>query len=212
MTTLAGEIPAEAAASDLMRLIAHELRQPLSTIGSIAYYLTLILPRDDDKVHEQLVRLQHLVEQSSWILTNGQHLTESIQIVSEPVNIGEVIEQSIAARSAAGDLPMQLELSGDPLMIQADPVLTRALVENLLTLFRLAASAEHPVVLRTARTARGVCLEIATRTPGFRSEASLGPGSTLAVECARRITERHGGTLEITVDPSSGIRTTVVLP
>lgn len=35
---------APAPSDDLMRVLAHELRQPLSTIESIAYYLTLILP------------------------------------------------------------------------------------------------------------------------------------------------------------------------
>lgn len=205
------EIQTEAR-SDLMRVIAHELRQPLSTIGSIAYYLTLILPHEDEKVHEQLARLQHLVEQSSWILTNGQHLTEPLQMAWEPIDIDEVILQSITARSGAGDVPINLDLPADPLIIQGDPGLTRALVENLLTLFRLVSTNEHPPTLRTTKTAMGASIEIATATPGFRSEASLGPGSALAMECARRIVERHGGKLEMTVDPCSGVRLTVLLP
>ena len=55
-------------ATDTLRSIAHELRQPLSTIESIAYYLSLVLPRDGGRVHEQLTQVQRLVEQSNWII------------------------------------------------------------------------------------------------------------------------------------------------
>ena len=180
MTTAAGEIEFEAAAPDVMRVIAHELRQPLSTIGSIAYYLTLILPRADEKVHEQLARLQQLVEQSSWILTNGQHLTDNPRFAPEQLDIEEVIIECIAARAGAGDVPVQLELAGDHPLILADPALVRALMENLLTLFRLVSTEQHPARIHTTKTPQGVSMEISTTAPGFRSEAMLGPGSALA--------------------------------
>ena len=38
--------------------IAHQLRQPLSAIESIAYYLSLVLPRDGGPAREQAARLQ----------------------------------------------------------------------------------------------------------------------------------------------------------
>jgi signal transduction histidine kinase len=212
MISPAGDIQAELAASDVMRAIAHELRQPLSTIGSIAYYLSLILPRDDGKVHEQLGRLQQLVEQSSWILTNGQHLTEAPHGAPEPIDIEGVILHSISARSGAGDIPVQLELAGNLPQVQIDPGLAGALIENLLTLFRLVSGDLHPTTLRTLKTAAAVSLEIVTRATGFRSEAALGPGSSLGLECARRIVERHHGTMELSVDPSQGIRMIVTLP
>lgn len=211
MTSPAGGIQSEVGASEAMRIIAHELRQPLSTIGSIAYYLALILPREDVKVQEQLTRLQQLVEQSSWILTNGQHLTDATRMAPEPIDIEEVIVESISARSGAGDVPVELELEGNDPLVVADPGMARALMENLLTLFRLVSSEEHPTRLRTARTPLGISIQIATTAPGFRSEAMLGPGCTLGLECARRIVARHGGTLDLNVDPSAGIRLVVVL-
>lgn len=197
---------------DLMRLIAHELRQPLSTIGSIAYYLTLILPHDDEKIHEQLARLQQLVEQSSWILSNGQQLTEPAAMTTEVIDIEEVILHAIAARSGAGDVPVRLELEGDHPLVKADPGLAKVLLENVLMLFRLVSNTEHPTTLRTMKTPAGVTIEIATPAPGFRSEAALGPGGALSLECARRIVERHGGTLDMNVDSSTGIRMRVMLP
>jgi len=69
------ETQASSNAVDL-QTIAHELRQPLSAIESIAYYLNLALPRDSRPARKQARRLQHLVEQSNWILTSALQLAD----------------------------------------------------------------------------------------------------------------------------------------
>jgi len=51
--------------------VAHELRQPLSNIEAIAYYLSMILPPGDAKIQLQLARIRELVEQSDLILSNA---------------------------------------------------------------------------------------------------------------------------------------------
>ncbi len=63
-------------AAVVLETIAHELRQPLSAIESIAYYLSLVLPRDGGPAREQAARLQQLVEQSNWILTSALQLAD----------------------------------------------------------------------------------------------------------------------------------------
>ena len=65
------------AAAVALETIAHELRQPLSAIESIAYYLSLVLPRDGGPAREQAARLQQLVEQSNWILTSALQLADA---------------------------------------------------------------------------------------------------------------------------------------
>ena len=58
-------------AASVLRHAAHELRQPLSTMESIAYYLELILPDADERGREQLEKLRKLVEQSNWIVAGA---------------------------------------------------------------------------------------------------------------------------------------------
>ncbi len=172
-----------------------------------------MLPREDEKIHEQLARLQQLVEQSNWILTNGQHLTEPLQATApELIDVEEMLTQIVAMRSGAGDLPLRLEFAGNLPQIEADPAMAAALIENLLTLFRLISSAEHPVTLRTSTAGTGIAVEWSTTTPGFRSESGLGPGAGLCLECARRMVERHHGTFDLSADPAAGIRLRVMLP
>lgn len=199
-----------------LEMIAHELRQPLGTIESIAYYLGLVLPRGDDRARQQVIRLQQLVEQSNWILTCGLQLADQTPLAPQPLDLEELITQTISARTSRGDPQPRLELSGALPLVRLDPGRGRALIENLLALFLQVASEVHPVRLRTAAAeaggAGGVLLEISTAAPGYRSETALGPGSALGLECARRIVDAHGGSFAVDVDPVSGIHLRAVLP
>jgi signal transduction histidine kinase len=220
MSSLAGVQTAAASVPVLpqvaLQMIAHELRQPLSTIESIAYYLGLVLPRDDDRARQQVARLQQLVEQSNWILACGLQMADPTPLAPEPLDLEELITQTISARPSQGDPQPRLELSGNLPLVRLDPGRGRGLIENLLALFLQLGSEIHPVRLRTSLAvtggARGVLLEISTAAAGYGSESALGPGSALALECARRIVDAHGGSFTLDVDPASGIRLRAVLP
>jgi signal transduction histidine kinase len=203
-----------------MHDLAHELRQPLSAIESIAYYLTLVLPHDDEKVHEQLGRLQQLVEQSDWILSNGLQLNGPVSTSPVPLDFEELLTDVIASQSWPLACAPHLELAGGLPLTRVDPGLGRALAANLLMLFRQLAAESYPAMVRTAAAATsasgsacgGIVIEMETSAPGYGSEAALGPGGVLSVDSARKIVEAHGGWLECTVDPIVGIRVRVMLP
>lgn len=48
--------------------LVHELRQPLSSIEAIAYYLEMTLPADQVQTRHYMRRLQQLVDQASVVL------------------------------------------------------------------------------------------------------------------------------------------------
>ena len=72
-------VAAEAAANkntvpqpeDTVSRLAHELRQPLSTIEAIAYYLEITLPADQFEARRYLTRLRKTVEESNAILVKA---------------------------------------------------------------------------------------------------------------------------------------------
>jgi signal transduction histidine kinase len=195
-----------------LQSIAHELRQPLSAIESIAYYLSLALPRDSRPARKQARRLQQLVEQSNWILTCALQLADTTPLAPQPSNLEELVTRTVSACTAQGEPRIHLELAGGLPLVNLDPGRGRALLENLLTLFRQLASDLHPVRLTTATAEGGVSLGIACAIPGYRSEASLGPGGSLSIHSARRVVEGHGGNFSIHVDAVSGVSLKVVLP
>jgi K+-sensing histidine kinase KdpD len=195
-----------------LQTIAHELRQPLSAIESIAYYLSLALPRESRPARKQARRLQQLVEQSNWILTSALQLADETTLAPLPLNLEELITQAVNSCTVQGEPRIHLELAAGLPLVHLDPGRGRALLENLLTLFRQLASDVHPVRITTAAGEGGVSFGIATAIPGYRSEASLGPGCGLSIQSARRVVEGHGGTLNIHVDAVSGVSLKVVLP
>ena len=188
-----------------LETIAHELRQPLSAIESIAYYLSLVLPRDGGPAREQAGRLQELVEQSNWILTCALQLADATPLAPQAVDLETLVRQ-------VADSTIRLELAGRLPLVRLDPGRGRALLENLLLLFRQVASDLHPVRIRTAMSDGGVLLTMATAVPGHRSEAGLGPGCGLSIESARRVVVLHGGAFRIHVDAVSGVGVEVMLP
>ena len=190
-----------------LETIAHELRQPLSAIESIAYYLRLVLPRDSAPACEQAERLQRLVEQSNWILTCALQLADRTPLAPLLVNLETLVTQVVRE-----DCAVRLELAGGLSLVRLDPGRGRALLENLLLLFRQVTNDLHPVRIATAVGEGGVALSIASAVPGYRSEAGLGPGCGLSIESARRVVEAHGGTFRIHVDAVSGVGVEVVLP
>jgi hypothetical protein len=169
------------ATPDLIRTLAHEIRQPLSTIESIAYYLTLILP-DDEKTREQLDRIQLLVEQSNWMLTSAQLLTDPIAPTRDLVSLHD-----LAGCESREDLPL---IHGDPSL--------RAAIGNLEMLSR-----QYGGSFQLQREGESVCIEL-------RAQGTTLPGVTLSLEGSRRVIEAHGGSFDLTID-ATGIKLRVLL-
>ena len=56
------------APEDTIRELVHDLRQPLSSIEAIAYYLEMTLPADQFQARQYMRRLQQLVDETSVVL------------------------------------------------------------------------------------------------------------------------------------------------
>jgi len=200
--------PAEFASTEVLGTLAHELRQPLSNIEAIAYYLKMVLPAGDAKIQAQLARIRALVEQSNWILSNALSLAGSMPVVPQAVALEELITHSVISSGAQAEV--RLSLSGDLPLVRLDPRDGRELVDSLLMLFRTMADGAGPVTVTTsAGSEGGVMMEI--RAPGNTSPGVA--GSQLALERARRIALANAGTLEMdSSDPAGGIRARLMLP
>lgn len=63
------EAPLPATSPDeRLRELVHELRQPLSSIEAIAYYLEMTLPPGQVQARQHMAHLQRLVEEANAIL------------------------------------------------------------------------------------------------------------------------------------------------
>ena len=52
----------------ILKNLVHDLRQPLSTIETSAYYLNLLLSEGPPRAHEQLRTIEHQVDRAAALL------------------------------------------------------------------------------------------------------------------------------------------------
>src|SRR3954453_1855151 len=137
--------------------VAHELRQPLSAIESIAYYLKLVLPDDHGAGRAHAARLQELVEQSNWIITCALQLADPAPFKAELLDLDELVTETMTARAEvdhspgtrAGGAGVEVKLAGGLPRVRLDAARVRNLLENLLTLFQQVSGEQYPVTLTT---------------------------------------------------------------
>ena len=219
---IAFEVPAASQPLNFLETLAHELRQPLSAIESTAYYLTLVLPRGEKRAQEHASRLQRLIEQANWILSCAVQLADTSPLAPEPLDLEELITQTVASQFAEGpsqfadgDDSPRLDLAEDLPLVDLDPGRARSLIENLLAMMRHAADRAHPVRLRTSRgtcLSRPVALDFSVDARGDDSEECFGAGAALGIESARRIVEAHGGCFTTDFEAPGGVRVNILFP
>jgi signal transduction histidine kinase len=62
---------AQSHSKDILADFAHRLRQPLSTLDALAFYLDLIARPEDAQVHEQLRRMHVEIAHTDQVLRDG---------------------------------------------------------------------------------------------------------------------------------------------
>ena len=75
---------AESNPDDILADFAHQLRQPLSTLDALAFYLDLIAQPEDAQVHEQLRRVRSEVAHADQVLREGLGTLRACMLADVP--------------------------------------------------------------------------------------------------------------------------------
>jgi len=196
----------------LLHNLAHELRQPLSTIESIAYYLELALPHGDPRVLEQLTRLRHLVEQSGWILNDTLSLAKPTFVHPEAVDLDEILSEFVFEQvQHDSHWPhFDLELSGAPVWMDFQQA--REMIHGICRFFRTMAKSGTEIRVDT-RVLSGGGILLRVRAEGQSGDdSSLPPGSNLTMEWMERIAAQNSATMVIQLLDPARLELTVEVP
>lgn len=222
--------------TELLANVSHELRTPLARIR-----VALDLAEEGDAataremlsdITEDLSELERLVED---VLTTSKLDLASEGSGTPPLRPERVEVQGLVEKAASRFRTARpgrvLEVSVDETLpsLDADPVLLRRALDNLLDNAGKYSEPRTPVRLRARVGATGkLALEVAddgigiepedlprVGTPFFRTDRSRarrtgGVGMGLAL--ARRIVDAHGGTLTLESTPGQGTTARIVLP
>jgi len=205
----------------IVRNVAHELRQPLSTIESVAYYLEILLPPEESKPRAQVEKLHELVSQISRILSDAVHFLRATPPQPELLELEEEIGLVLADLPSEEGLATELRLAGGLPHLRADVEQVRHLLRGLLSFCHHVGRRGAPTTVATSVVEGQVRLQVSVPLAGvnvgdpesffvpFGPRAPAGFGLSLA--SAREIAEAHGGRIDVQAAPER-LTLTVVFP
>lgn len=209
--------------------LAHEIRNPLSTIGLnldlVAEELQLTgTPRDlrvlkrIDVVRDQCERLETLLDQFVQFARAGM-------IRREPTDLSAIVHDFIEFYRPEADaqrVEISPHLAGDLPPLRLDRALVDQMLHNLARNALQAMPAGGTLELQTALVGEWVRLEVIDSGRGMPRDAlshlfepfysTKTAGSGLGLPTVKRIVEAHGGRIECQSEPGRGTRMTVLLP
>jgi signal transduction histidine kinase len=211
-------------------VVAHDLLNPLTTIEGWAEVLETELAGYEPA--ERVSRIQRAAARMRTFLNGLLAYTAARDGKLMPTTINlqllltDIANSRFDQAESAGVHPPQFAF-GQLDAVDADPVLTRQLLENLIDhALELTAPGVPPIISVSAQPAPNGMLRVdildngrgippglrqAIFTNFHRGEGQGGSGLELAV--CKRIVERHGGTIEAIANPyGSGTRMTFTLP
>jgi signal transduction histidine kinase len=200
-----------ASAGAVIRLLAHELRQPLSSLQSIAYYLDLTMGATDPRTREQLVKLQQLVAEANQIITDATAGFDAPRLACQAVDLESMIARKVERREEPQRKRLRFSPGGCADLVYADPAQLSKLLDSLLNLAINLAREDSLMDLRTARLLEGVGLEV--RFDALSCTAadlahpfagSIPVGCSFSLAGAQRIIASHGGQMWAAQENESG--------
>jgi len=225
----------ETAKSDFMSTVSHELRTPLTSISG---YVELLMDsgpgaltpaqlRMLEVIGRNAVRLRELVEN---MLTLANIESGDFRTATEPLDLAQVIERTVAAAGPAADkasVRLHADVRG-PLPLTGDAVQLDRVLTNLLGNAVKFTGAEGTVSVHAERRGAELVVTVADTGIGipadeqqalftrfFRATNAIHkavPGTGLGLAIVRTVVEQHGGSIEVTSTENVGTTATVRLP
>lgn len=212
-----------AAIGELATHIAHEIRNPLSSVKMNLKILSRLakLDRDAD-LHmrialEEVDHLEQILHEIFEFL--GPHTPRR-----DPIDMKKLLEEAVELCRhdlESKRVPVQIEVDSRIPRVYGDNVRLRQSLVNLL-LNSAQASTEGPVELSASLQDHDVVLEVRDRGTGIDPEilaqvfepffTTRSDGTGLGLAITRKIVENHGGTISIRPRPGGGTTVTLRLP
>ncbi|MBI4876406.1 MAG: hypothetical protein HY822_17360 [Acidobacteria bacterium] len=208
--------------SGAVRHVAHQLRQPLSTIEAIAYYLSITLPPTEVRALEQVEKLQRLVQEASNIVSDAVQFFQTSPVRPLRVQLNEFLTDVVADMLPAEMSRLSVMPGPDDLPVRLDLGQAAHMLRSLTNYFRQISPDEAPIRVRTSAACGEAVLAIGVESACCTASEvlalldvhsiHLGSGSGLAMASVRRIIDVHDGRVEVRGKPPAELLLTVFFP
>jgi two-component system sensor histidine kinase HydH len=214
-----------AAIGDMAAGVAHEIRNPLSSIKGIATYFRSLFDETHDAREAAGVMIDE-VDRLNRAVTELLTIAAPTRLVTARHDVGELVERAVRlveAEAEALGVAITVEMPNDHIMAEID---ADRLTQSLLNLFLNALQAmqeegggltvtldEKAGMVHLAVSDSGCGMEAATLKsifdPYYTTKAE---GTGLGLAIVHKIVEAHGGTIDVASRPGEGARFDICLP
>jgi signal transduction histidine kinase len=204
--------------------VSHELRNPLSVINNIAYYLKMKHPDLDGKSLRMLDVLEKEVERSDRIIGNMLGFSRHRPNVNAEMSLNDLVREYFQpADRVPGNILVDLKLDDSLKPILADGDKLSQVLDNLVTnachamphggtlTVETAPTADGRALLRVADTGHGMSREIMARIfePLFSTKTT---GFGLGLVVVKTLVSDHGGEVVVESEEGKGSAFSILLP
>jgi two-component system, NtrC family, sensor histidine kinase HydH len=215
--------------SELAGGLAHEIRNPLSTLSLNLDLLAEDFqdaesPRDR-RVLKRVERLQHEVQRLYGIVENFLRFARVQDLKLEPTDLNVVVDELrdfYEPNAASRGIVIRTQFAADLPLGLIDVDLFKQAILNLVLNADHAMPSGGELILTTRREDPWIVLDVIDTGQGMTDEVrarifdaffSTRPaGSGLGLPTTRKIVESHGGTIHVRSDPGKGSQFTIRLP
>ncbi|MBI1370201.1 MAG: two-component sensor histidine kinase [Planctomycetes bacterium] len=221
--------------------LAHEIKNPLSTIGLNLQLLGESV-RDADlpaplgpRLNKRIQALADETHRLKGILEDFLAFAGRMRLDPQPVEVNKLVEQLVdfyLAQAQASGVQLRTQLDPEAGTVPLDPTLFKqALLNLLINATQAMVEARYSdkphggasdLILRTERTRDGVAVHVIDTGPGIDADtqakifhpyfSTKKGGTGLGLPTARRIIEEHAGHLTVHSDPGQGSDFTLHIP
>ncbi|MDY6913254.1 MAG: ATP-binding protein [Planctomycetota bacterium] len=209
--------------------LAHEIKNPLSTINLNLKLLAEGLARYDDEPHRRLLRrlgsAQEETDRVKEILDDFLRFAGKVELSLAVADLRRLVSELVdffAPQADAGRVVLRTILPESPIRCMVDASLIKQALLNLMLnavqampdggelLIRLTAECDS-AVLEVTDTGKGIDAEDLNRV--FQVYySSRKDGTGLGLPASRRIIREHNGSLDVQSEPGKGTRFIINLP
>lgn len=214
-----------AALGQLSAGLAHEIRNPLSTIKTSAEMLAQNVPSDNGLAHEMAGFISSEVDRTNSLVTRFLDFARPLSVRLEKTDLTQLIDRAVSdieKHSPPLDVTIYKNYAPDIPPFRLDGQLMERVVYNLLLNAAQASPAQGTVTVKTRQFNSTVEIAVIDRGPGiepkhlenifnpFFTTKPTGVGLGLAI--VSKIVDEHGGKITVESEPGEGSVFRVYLP
>lgn len=197
-----------AAVGEMVRRVAHNLRNPLSGIRSLAELTRAELPPDSD-LRDVQGRIMSTLDRFEVWLRDLIRTTQPLELAPMRLRVNDWIREILPTLQPLADskgASLDIQTSPSDAFVFADPVhLEHALIAVVTNAIEAVGRGGHTLVSVTREGPQWVCIDVIDDGPGIREEHrhrifeqnfTTKPGGTgIGLAMARYVIQQHRGTI-----------------